>query len=655
MKILIFEKFDESYLREEEWLVALSPVSCDLDDIAIADKQSDEEIHAFLDKNKATIQQNQIVLVSLFNLSLGLQIVHHIRLTEEYKRLPILLFGNIEETEIHKQQNDLSHICYTKGTRYFLEDDLTQQGLLSTVEESNKELNELLKDDDTFRDGFLKKIIIREPDKTGRHSIANQWGAYRMAQVAGLDMTKFNYPKTLYFKYLLAQAKPPKPLPVHFPTVKKILFIDDNYQKGWKDCLEGLFGVRIEDEDAFESWDKAVEAKVTERLEKDEYDLVFLDFYLGEGDTIGKGKEVLEAIKGLNPVLPVIMFTASNKAWNMDKLYEAGADGYYVKEHPDNANDTDFSVENFKNFHETVKKCLEKGKLLRQYWGKIKDIETNSIIQNKVVSTNNQITEQLNRKRINERLTMFLGLLKKAYEQTHFDKQTFFYSEWELAFLTLWSTLNEIQEAYYEKVEGVENPKNSGIIESIHPDGTSIISKWRIRNQNDEFLWKEGIYSGFNLEIEDDKYKLEVYSKFKFDRNNRSFSITNNSLSGRGFYETRLFLQIAYLIKKQSDLGQGVLNICKKEVKKTNPNLDENLVNNLARNKVSVKEKSLLDLLLKVNEYRNHLYLTHGEDSSSPNFAQLYKDQRENTDWEKHIKQLFEIVYFLCKGEECAW
>jgi hypothetical protein len=48
---------------------------------------------------------------------------------------------------------------------------------------------------------------------------------------------------------------------------------------------------------------------------------------------------------------------------------------------------------------------------------------------------------------------MFLGLLKKAFEQTEFDKNTFFYSKWELSFLTLWSTLNEIQEAYYEKTQ----------------------------------------------------------------------------------------------------------------------------------------------------------------------------------------------------------
>lgn len=613
MKILIFEKFDESYLREEEWLVALSPVSCDLDDIAIADKKSEEEIHAFLDKNKAIIQQNQIVLVSLFNLSLGLQIAHHIRLTEEYKRLPILLFGNIEETEIHKQQNDLSHICYTKGTRYFLEDDLTQQWLLSTVEELNKELNELLKDDDTFRDGFLKKIIIREPDKTGRHSIANEWGAYRMAQVAGLDITKFNYPKTLYFKYLLAQSKPPKPATVNFSTIKKILFIDDNHQKGWKDCLEGLFGVGKID-DTFESWEKAKDAKANEKIEKDEYDLVFLDFYLGEGDTIGEGKRVLKDIKGLNPVLPVVMFTASNKAWNMHDLNQAGADGYYVKEHPETAQDSEFSVKNFENFQKTVNRCTEKGTILRKFWKQIKLIEKSTLLIDK--------PNQINKERINERLTMFIGLLKKAREQTTFDTNTFFYSDWELAFLTLWSTLNEIQEVWYEKT-ALNYPNTSFQFKNSAQNRPYLRDKkeWKFINGNKDFIRYDLTFRFDSSSGNAGKYQAKQKSVLKYDRRTEPYYFIEASFKETFVnLEITLHAQIAFLL------------------------LNLNATN------------SLLINLKELNEARNQLYLTHGDDSSSPNFAVLYQDQRRtDTDWQEKIKQLFEIVYFLCKGKECAW
>jgi hypothetical protein len=46
---------------------------------------------------------------------------------------------------------------------------------------------------------------------------------------------------------------------------------------------------------------------------------------------------------------------------------------------------------------------------------------------------------------------MFYGLLKKGYEQSSYDKETFFYSGYKIAFMTLWSTLNDIQAYRYNK------------------------------------------------------------------------------------------------------------------------------------------------------------------------------------------------------------
>lgn len=649
MKILIFEKFDESYLREEEWLISLSPVSRDLDDIAIEEKKPGEEIHKFILHNKTAIQDSQIVFVSLSNLSLGLQIAHHMRLTEEYRPLPILLFGDIEEPEIYKQQNDLSHICYTKGVRYFSMDGLNEEILLRTVEDLKKELNELLETDDTFRDGFLKKIVLREPDKIGRHSIANQWGAYRMAQVAGLDMQKFNYPKTLYFKYLLVQAQNPEEQKLAFPIGKKILFIDDNYQKGWKDCLEGLFGKGTIE--AYVSWQEAEVKGEDKKIKDGKYDLIFLDFYLGERDRKGAGQDILEKIKGkkdkkgkqiyagLNPVVPVIMFTASNKAWNMDKLYEAGADGYYVKEHPDNAHDADFSVENFKNFHKTIQNCLTKGELLRKYWVKIDEIEAKAIIIDK--------SGQLNKKRIQERLMMFLGLLKKAYEQTHFDKQTFFYSEWELAFLTLWSTLNEIQEVYYEKVKSTFDVTRYGgkwNPYQISGQNAQYTSKWHILGQPSDVYFEKINLSlrlnrtgGFITRDGELIYDSDINCYLSFDKNTPPYyktrDISGNYQKAKTFQpDQRLAFQIAFLILEKKEL------------------------------KHSPKKNELLKNLKELNEFRNHLYLTHGEDTANADFSILYREERKldpdliksDENWQKKIKQLFEIVYFLCTGQECV-
>ena len=595
----------------------------------------------------------------------------HVRFhsNDNIKYLPIIILSFKTLSEIIKISYDVPQIIATNGLFVVNPNDITDKEISTLVppddqyaltkyhnEPSIKTIAQILdtcskKEVRKTRKEFLRKVVVKD-FSTSNHDIANQWGAYRMAQVASVDIKDFKYPKTLYFKYLLSNIDTSQKFDIseceqfHDKNLE-ILFIDDNYDKGWDKCLKGVFEQRILKKEysitieTKSSWEESF----LENIRNDKYDLILLDYYLG----YEKGIDILSKIKKSNPAVPVIMFTASNKAWNMDKLYEAGADGYYVKEHPDNAHDTGFSVENFINFHETVEKCLKKGMLLRQYWNKISQIKKDWNFTNK--------GSQKNKERIEERLTMFLGLLKKAYEQTDFDKKTFFYSEWELAFLTLWSTLNEIQEVYYEKVEGIENPKNSGRIVSIHPDGTSIISEWKIVNQNDKLLWKQGVYDNTNnLNINNDKYELDTFTNFKYERN-KTFSVTNNYfLDKKGFCETRLFLQVAFLIKKKTELRSGILAICKNTVKKGNQNLkDENSLRNLANNQYLITEKKILDKLLILNNSRNHLYLTHGEDMSNPQFDKLYQEQRENTDWQTHIKQLFEIVYFLCTGKECAW
>lgn len=56
------------------------------------------------------------------------------------------------------------------------------------------------------------------------------------------------------------------------------------------------------------------------------------------------GMKILKAIKAANQGIQVIMFTASNKAWNMKALLDAGADGYYIKESPEFAFPNSYSV-----------------------------------------------------------------------------------------------------------------------------------------------------------------------------------------------------------------------------------------------------------------------------------------------------------------------
>lgn len=581
----------------------------------------------------------------------------HIRFDQNktISNLPIVILSFKTIDEVIAKSYEFPQILGTKGTFFCNPNFLSVKNIQTWVKPPNDDLFEdshyvkpslqtiqeiigkcsktVIADN---RPVILKRLFVRNYASSG-HDIANEWGAYRMAQIADLKEFVFYYPKTLYFKYLLANIDVSGNNNVtdcrpFYEGNLNVLFIDDFYEKGWEKCLKLVFENKI-----LKSGTITIDPKGTwndsflKDIGDNKYDLILLDYYLGKNE---KGIDKLKKIKGVNPVVPVIMFTASNKAWNMDKLYEAGADGYYIKEHPDNAHDADFSVENFKNFYETVEKCLTKGKLLRKYWSKINLIKQGWSFTNK--------GNQKNKERIEERLIMFLGLLKKAYEQTEFDKNTFFYSEWELSFLTLWSTLNEIQEVYYEKHNKFvpfEYTDPSGTLQSknSHPNGSTnnlpnFIS-WQIRN-GDYLLASLPEFDANQQPVllNPNFYRIDrnsKYSKIRLDNNTPSgFTVESGlfKLEPKLRYDMTLFIQIAFLIHEIT--SSETLN----------------------------RDILMSNLLNLNNKIRNKLYLTHGEESSSLNFTDLYQNHRESdVDWQTHIKQLFEIVYFLCTGKECTW
>jgi CheY-like chemotaxis protein len=88
------------------------------------------------------------------------------------------------------------------------------------------------------------------------------------------------------------------------------------------------------------------------------------------------GMKILNSIKKLNKGNQVIMFTASNKAWNMKALLDAGADGYYIKESPEYAFPTTYSISNTNEFVKTINRCLKRG-YLKDVAGEIKQFKKN--------------------------------------------------------------------------------------------------------------------------------------------------------------------------------------------------------------------------------------------------------------------------------------
>jgi CheY-like chemotaxis protein len=485
---------------------------------------------------------------------------------------------------------------------------------------------------------------LPEPDKQGRHSIANQWGARQLAKNGEVDINENQISRALYFQLLTAglhedtirkkfeeeqEKRKSSNFSVgktafenKFPRVNRVLLIDDNHDKGWSLVLSRLFTKWNENTETCLDPYKSFSSDCVKSLKTQEYDFVLLDFYFGESDTKGKGLKILEKIKKINPVLPVIMFTASNKAWNMDDLYEAGADGYYVKEHPDTANDSDFSIRNFNNFAYSIKNCINKGNLLKPYWKAIKTIKADSIIKEKSLS--NRKTSNF-KERIHERLLMFIGLLKKAFEQTEFDKGAFFYSEYELAFLTLWSTLEELQEAHFIKTQprtGAQ--KSEALCELFHPNNQEI--KYILSSDLKHYRWtfNDKTFIDYEYHIKGKNefngfYKCKGIEKsiFRFDTKKAEYGVRPVVSETEVNFRETIHMQVAFILFEL--------------------NSPEHLKKNL----------------WSLNKIRNKLYLTHGFDPNSPEFSMLYSANRKDPDrWHQHINDLFSIVYFLCTAKE---
>ena len=86
------------------------------------------------------------------------------------------------------------------------------------------------------------------------------------------------------------------------------------------------------------------------------------------------GMKILKAIKEQNKGNQVIMFTASNKAWNMKALLDAGADGYYIKESPEYTFPASYSDSNARELCTSITQCLDNG-YLRNVYLKVKKIK----------------------------------------------------------------------------------------------------------------------------------------------------------------------------------------------------------------------------------------------------------------------------------------
>jgi CheY-like chemotaxis protein len=405
--------------REAETLFpsAISlPAIPNLNDIPETDKR-DIAIHnwlveSWLDSKISDAVNPALVLPAN---DINFRIGAHIRLSyfdnKEQACLPIVyVYPDSEGKSImenwHTRFGSLSSIIGTKGVYLYAHHDLisylnkpeSDDDLFTSHSTSHILIEPLPCHDTSFKLDFLNKINLPPNDVIGHHALGNIWGAYVLDRVLKTNALHQNETFMrerckLYFKLMAARhrasnqgtADELNELPKISLGQRKIAIIDDEAHKGFADVIKAYFGNPPADQlfiikEKVDGYD-ALSDKAKKIIEEGEIHLLLLDLRLNGSDEEEQGNtgnysgaKVLQKIKSMNKANQVIMFTASNKAWNMRALFDMGADGYYIKESAEGGFNWKESRSNALKLLFGIQACFSKDYL----WNRIqchKDIE----------------------------------------------------------------------------------------------------------------------------------------------------------------------------------------------------------------------------------------------------------------------------------------
>jgi CheY-like chemotaxis protein len=324
----------------------------------------------------------------------GLQLAYHIRLTTEFlsSKSAIVFYGTDNPNHVSKLTKS-GQILYTHKVYFTKKIDI--KSFISQV----KYITNNPSDIDINRH-FINKIDIKPSGnyKT-HHAISNEWSILRWAKTLNVDTSEIDSIEKkigflLYYKYLNAKyplTKKAHEVDFQIKNKGKILFIDDELENGWNSIFKNIcknqefesigneFKGMNQEDIINESFNKAIK-----------FELVVLDLRLhdddfGEGVAIENitGYKILKKIKEHNKGIQVIIFSATNKIWNLQALQKAEADGFIIKESPENSQEPDFTKKSIENMIETIDGCLEM-KFLKEVYNEI------LIINNVILKTENE-------------------------------------------------------------------------------------------------------------------------------------------------------------------------------------------------------------------------------------------------------------------------
>lgn len=333
---------------------------------------------------------------------LGLRLAMFYRLCDTVNKFAHLFVYGVENNPSIFLRQECSEVLKMHGVNYIKADGDSIKESIQLIHRINKEEYHL----------GLNKIHLSVPSNIGdTHSVTNKWGIFRWSSTLegsddAIEENNDVIESSLYFKYLSA-LYPPSEIPhINKNSLKiqkdeiaietkmpdlNILYVDDEADEGWYELLCQI----IYDENGKEfhyigrqirsmTKDEIINY-VMNTIKCIEANVVILDLRLHPKDfddnNIKKitGYKLLEAIKHYNRGIQVLMFSATNKIWNLQALQKNECDGFIMKEAPVNSVDKDFTKQSITSFIQSLSDC-SRNTYKKTLWEKIQ-IEKEHILR----------------------------------------------------------------------------------------------------------------------------------------------------------------------------------------------------------------------------------------------------------------------------------
>lgn len=349
---------------------------------------SDEDFDFYVRKWFSELEYDALYIPLCFGKVLsdynGLRLAIHIRCTKSVNQnKPIYIYSPVPSSFL--VQSKYFDILKTKGVKLI---NMRPQKIIDSLGSIQS-----LSENDIKHE--MEKVHLPVPQNyEDSHSIANEWAIYRWATAtesedSAIENVANTIKSNLYFKHLTTIYPPSEIDRIKEDKLKfhdqlsgisdslieqkdiNILYVDDEADKGWSEIMATI----IHDVNKISGFDylgeelkslsqQAIIDQVVNRVIEDSINILLLDFRLHKKDLDSQNideitsVQILKRIKEFNPGIQVIIFSATNKVWNLLALQKYGADGFIIKEGPENSKDPSFTIQTIGNFINAMSICI---------------------------------------------------------------------------------------------------------------------------------------------------------------------------------------------------------------------------------------------------------------------------------------------------------